>query len=126
MIRVLEVFHGMDCGGAENMIMNLYRKIDRNKVQFDFLVHTNKKCFFDDEIEQLGGKIYRVPYFNLLNTIEYKKALDNFFLNHSEIKLVHGHLGSSAHIYLSIAKKYGCFTIAHSHNTCLLYTSRCV
>ena len=117
MIRVLEVFHGMDCGGAENMIMNLYRKIDRNKVQFDFLVHTNKKCFFDDEIEQLGGKIYRVPYFNLLNTIEYKKALDNFFLNHSEIKLVHGHLGSSAHIYLSIAKKYGCFTIAHSHNT---------
>ena len=79
MIRVLEVFHGMDCGGAENMIMNLYRKIDRNKVQFDFLVHTNKKCFFDDEIEQLGGKIYRVPYFNLLNTIEYKKALDNFF-----------------------------------------------
>ena len=25
-IRVLEVFHSVDCGGAESMIMNLYRK----------------------------------------------------------------------------------------------------
>lgn len=116
-IRVLQVFHGMDCGGAENMIMNLYRNIDRSKVQFDFLVHTKKKCFFDDEITQLGGRIFSVPYFNIKNTISYKKALNVFFKAHPEIKIVHGHLGSCAHIYLSVAKKCGCFTIAHSHNT---------
>ena len=116
-IRVLQVVHGMGCGGAENMIMNLYRKLDRSKVQFDFLVHTDKKCFFDDEIESLGGHIYRVSYFNLVNYFAYKKALNEFFSAHPEIKIVHGHLGSCAHIYLAVAKKYGCYTIAHCHNS---------
>ena len=78
-IRVLQVFHGMDCGGAENMIMNLYRNIDRSKVQFDFLVHTKKKCFFDDEIKNLGGRIFFVPYYNIKNTVAYKKALRHLY-----------------------------------------------
>lgn len=116
-IRVLQVFHGMDCGGAENMIMNLYRNIDRIRVQFDFLVHTEKKCFFDDEIQNLGGRIFHVPYYNVKNHFTYQKALHEFFGSHPEIKIVHGHLGSCAHLYLKIAKEYGCFTIAHSHAT---------
>lgn len=116
-IRVLHVFHGMDCGGAENMIMNLYRRIDRNQIQFDFLVHTRKECYFDDEIQMLGGKIYHVPYYNVLNQFIYEKALKDFFKNHPQYKIVHGHLGSCAHIYLKIAKYFGCFTIAHSHST---------
>lgn len=81
MIRILHVVHGMDCGGTENIIMNLYRNIDRTKVQFDFLVHTEKRCFFDDEIEQLGGCIYHVPYYNMLNLFAYKRALCIFFLH---------------------------------------------
>lgn len=117
MIRVLHVFHGMNCGGAETMIMNLYRHIDKSKVQFDFLVHSSKKCHYDDEIKSLGGNIYYVPYYKVINEIAYRKALNQFFLEHPEIKIVHGHLGSCAHIYLSIAKRYGCFTIAHSHST---------
>ena len=117
MIHVLQVFHGMDCGGAENMIMNLYRHIDRTKVQFDFLVHTTKKCFFDDEIKSLGGRIFSIPYYNIVNGTRYKEALDALFKDHPEIKIVHGHLGSCAHVYLNVAKKHNCFTIAHSHNT---------
>lgn len=116
MIRVLQVLHGMDCGGAETMIMNLYRHIDRTKIQFDFLVHTKKKCYFDDEIRQMGGNIYYAPHYNILNDILYKKSLNNFFKNHSEIRIVHGHLNSCAHVYLKIAKNYGCYAIAHSHS----------
>lgn len=116
-IRVLHVLHGMNCAGAENMIMNIYRAIDREKVQFDFLVHTTEKCFFDDEIVSLGGRIYRAPYFKVINEVQYKSTLRSFFENHKEIKIVHGHLGSCAHIYLKIAKEYGCYTIAHSHAT---------
>lgn len=116
-IRVLQVFHGMDCGGAENMIMNLYRHMDRTMVQFDFLVHTNNKCFFDDEIEALGGRIFHAPYYKVINTLSYHKFLHSFFRDHPEIHIVHGHLGSCAHVFLNIAKKYGCYTIAHSHNT---------
>lgn len=115
--RVLHVVHGMDCGGAENLIMNLYRAIDRNKIQFDFLVHTDKDCFFDKEIEGLGGHIYKVPYYNGINIFSYKTALNRFFDQHNEIDIVHGHLGSCAGIYLDVARKHGVYAIAHSHNT---------
>lgn len=57
-IRVLQIFTIMNRGGAESMIMNYYRNIDRDKVQFDFLVHRKGKAAFDDEIKSLGGKIY--------------------------------------------------------------------
>lgn len=117
MIRILHVFHGMNCGGAETMVMNLYRHIDRSKIQFDFLVRVRTKCFYDDEIKELGGNIYYVPYYKIINGKEYKVALNQFFESHPEIKIVHGHLGSCAHIYLQIAKQHGCFAIAHSHNT---------
>jgi len=117
MIRILQVFYGMNCGGAENMIMNIYRNIDREKVQFDFLVHTTKKCYFDDEIEKLGGRIFCIPRFNLVNVVQYKKAIDDFFKKHKgEFSVVHGHIGSSACIYLDVAKKYNIVTISHAHN----------
>ena len=40
-VRVLNLFTIMNRGGAETMVMNYYRKINRAKVQFDFLVHTH-------------------------------------------------------------------------------------
>lgn len=116
MVRVLEVLGRMDRGGAEAMIMNLYRKIDRNKVQFDFMVHTEDHCQFDDEIRSLGGRIFHVPRFRVFNYFSYKKAWKVFFQNHPEIRVVHGHMGATAAIYLHEANKAGCFTIAHSHS----------
>lgn len=114
-IRVLEVIGEMDLGGAESMIMNLYRCIDREKVQFDFLVHTQRKCAFDDEIEQLGGRIFHITKFNGRNAIRYYRECNKFFDQHPEIRVVHGHIGSSAALYLHAANKHGCYTIAHSH-----------
>lgn len=116
-IRVLQVFAEMNRGGAETMIMNLYRHIDRAKIQFDFIVHTNEKCAFDEEIEQLGGIIYRVPRYVGKNHFEYKDAWQNFFISHPEYKIIHGHVRSTASLYLKVAKKHGLITIAHSHNT---------
>ena len=73
MIKVLMIVHEMNRGGIENFIMNLYRNIDRNKIHFDFVEHTNKKCAFDDEIESLGGKIYHCPDYRVINHFEYSK-----------------------------------------------------
>ena len=115
MIRILHVVHSMDCGGTENIIMNLYRNINREDIQFDFLVHTNKECFFDGEIEELGGKIYRVSHYKMYNLLRYRKELHALFSQHKEWIAVHGHLGSCACVYLTIANKYGLYTIAHSH-----------
>ena len=60
MIRVLHVVHTMECGGIETMLMNIYRKIDRNNIQFDFLVNGIKENYYSKEIESLGGKIINV------------------------------------------------------------------
>ncbi|MBQ8047204.1 MAG: glycosyltransferase [Prevotella sp.] len=115
-IRILEVFGRMNRGGAEVMIMNLYRKMDRSRVQLDFMVHTEEHCLFDDEIRSLGGHIYRVPRFKVYNILAYRKAWRNFFKNHSEHTVVHGHMGFSAAIYLHEGNRAGRYTIAHSHS----------
>lgn len=115
-IRVLQVLHILDRGGAEAMVMNLYRRIDRTRVQFDFLVHTTHCGLYEDEIESLGGRIFRVQPFKGYNIFSYYQECLHFFNAHPEIKVVHGHLGSCAAYYLKAAKKYGIFTIAHSHS----------
>ena len=116
-IRVLHVIGSMNCGGAETLIMNLFRNIDREKVVFDFIVHTTEEAFYDKEIESLGGRIFRLTKFNGKNPIQYYKKALLFFKEHPEIKIVHGHIGSSAALYLEAAKKNNCITIAHSHST---------
>ncbi|GAB1793265.1 glycosyltransferase family 1 protein [Priestia megaterium] len=116
-VRVLQVFARMDRGGAETMIMNIYRKVDRKKVQFDFIVHTKDKCAYDDEIKRLGGKIYYIPRFSAKSVLAYQRAWNNFFKKHTGYKLIHGHVRSTASIYLYIAKRAGLTTIAHSHST---------
>lgn len=117
MIRILHVIGRMGAGGAEALLMNIYRTIDREKIQFDFVVHTEEHQFYDDEILRLGGRIYHTTRFNVINYYKYKKWWNTFFENHKEYAAVHGHINSSAAIYLSCAKKHGIYAIAHSHNT---------
>ena len=70
---VLHVVGRLDIGGAESRIMDLYRNIDREKVQFVFCQHTKDHCAFEEEVESLGGKVYHVPRFNVKNYFYYKK-----------------------------------------------------
>lgn len=114
-LRVLRVVGRMDRGGAETTIMNAYRLIERSKLQFDFIVHNEDNTAYKDEIIALGGRIYVMPRYNGLNHMRYVKAWNDFFREHKEYKLIHGHLMSTASIYLKIAKKHGLKTIAHSH-----------
>lgn len=117
-IRVLQVIGIMNRGGAETMIMNLYRNIDRKRIQFDFIENSYDKAVFDDEIIALGGRVFRCPHYNGKNHFEYKNWWETFFRKHEgEYSLIHGHIGSTAAIYLNIAKKHGLYTIAHSHNS---------
>jgi glycosyltransferase involved in cell wall biosynthesis len=117
-IRILHVIGIMNRGGAETMIMNYYRSIDRSKVQFDFVENSFEPAVFDEEIQSLGGRIFRCPHYNGKNHITYVRWWKQFFREHcGEFAAVHGHLGSTAAIYLSAAKKAGVYTIAHSHNT---------
>lgn len=117
-IRVLHVIGQMNYGGAETLIMSLYRNIDRSRVQFDFVESACKEAAFDSEIRSLGGRVYHCPHYNAMNHQTYVHWWKEFFRSHgSEYAVVHGHIGSTAAIYLHEAKKHGLITIAHSHNT---------
>lgn len=116
-IRVLHVLGNTQLGGAESRVMDLYRHMDRERVRFDFLVHTEKEGHFDKEIKELGGQIFCVPRFRLYNFFSYRKAVKNFFEGHREFQAVQGHITSTASIYLPIAKKAGIpVTIAHARS----------
>lgn len=115
-IRVLQVVTYMGRGGLETMLMNYYRNIDRNKVQFDFLTHRDERWDYDDEIESLGGKIYHLPKLNPFIK-SYLNALDKFFKEHKEYQIVHCHQDCLSGVVLKVAKKNGVrFTIAHAHS----------
>lgn len=117
-IRVLHVVTHMNRGGLETMIMNYYRHIDREKIQFDFLTHRDGKKDYDEEIIQLGGRIYHLPPLNPFDRNGYIKKLDEFFATHKEYKIIHSHLDCMSTYPLKAAKRWGIpVRIAHSHNT---------
>lgn len=115
-IRILHVLTIMNRGGAETMVMNYYRNINRELVQFDFLLHRKETGAFDNEILSLGGKIYRMPSISPKNYFKYQKELEQFFDEHPEYQVVHSHLNALSSIIFKVAKKKGIKTrIAHSH-----------
>lgn len=129
MIRILHVLGGTALGGAESRIMDLYRQMDTDEIQFDFLVHSGaikrasddasarKPQFYDEEITTRGGHIYVLPKFKVYNYFAYRNAIRAFFDKHHEFKVVQGHMTSTASIYLPIAKQYGVpITVAHSRS----------
>lgn len=116
-MKVLQVVTHMNRGGLETMLMNYYRNIDRDKVQFDFLTHRPYDGDYGEEIKALGGKIYHLPYLNPFS-IEYKKELDKFFKEHKEYEIVHVHQDCLSSVILKAAKKNGVkIRIAHSHSS---------
>lgn len=122
-IRVLCVFATLDCGGAESMCMNIYRQINRSRVQFDFVKHTPNKGELEEEIQSLGGKIIEAPRYRIINKIQYEEWWRSFFRQHPEYRIIHGHFFSISSVYFRIAHEFGLHTVGHSHNVKLGYPS---
>lgn len=116
-VRILQYIGNLNIGGSQAMIMELYRNIDRDKIQFDFIVDKKNDLYFADEIRKMGGYIHILPNYIGKNHLEFKKAWNNFFIEHPEYKVIHAHVRSTASIVLKIAKKHGLSTISHSHST---------
>ncbi|ACB62077.1 glycosyl transferase group 1 [Exiguobacterium sibiricum 255-15] len=116
-VRVLHVLGSTNLGGAQSFVMNLYRKIDTTKIQFDFVIHTNDACFYDQEILSRGGKIFRCPNYKGNNHFEYLSWWKKFLRDNSEnYEFLHSHIRSTAWIYMMLCRKYKLNTIAHSHS----------
>lgn len=116
-VRVLQIFTILNRGGAETNIMNYYRKIDRTKIQFDFLVHREEIGVFEEEIIALGGRIFRLPPINPFKLKNYHKQL-NLFFDKNNYQIFHGHCSELGYyIYKNAFHRKIPVIIAHSHNS---------
>ena len=117
MKRVVHIVGAMAPGGFENFIMNIYRKMDRSQIQFDFIVHKKKDNAYDEEIESLGGRLFYVTRKSqnpIKNFLEIRKVIKD---NHYEI--VCRHSDSAFTVVDLLAAKLGGAKkiIMHSHST---------
>ena len=119
MIRILHVLPSLGKGmGIDVVVINYYRFIDRDKIQFDFLISAQEKQDFEDEVLSLGGRVFRRP-FRTKKPIENFLAVKNIVNKNKEIKIVHIHHAMSlimAADAISAALGGVKIRIAHSHN----------
>ncbi len=118
--RVLHVTEVLSQAGIESFLMNVYRRIDRNKVQFDFLVLRNENEFFDEEVKELGGVKYWVhskKKNTLLRILDESKQIEEFLKKHP-YDIVHVHYTTPLRApYLHAAYVGGAsIRIYHSHS----------
>lgn len=119
-IKILHIVSTLKVGsGVMSIIMNLYRHIDRKKVQFDFLYFIEDDISYKAEIEALGGKTYFIPKPTIKTLIPYIKAYKEFLYQHAgEYKALHLHEVYLSSLYMPLAHKYGIkHCIIHAHST---------
>ena len=114
-IRVAQVLNRMDSGGIEAVVMNYYRHIDRNRVQFDFYFAEDSSFPQRAELERLGAGIYPIPSYS--RVFAYHKALYHAFKARG-YKIVHAHLSTMSVFALFAAWRAGVpVRICHNHST---------
>lgn len=114
-IRIAHIMGKMVGGGVESVVMNYYRNIDKEKIQFDFICDSDSTNIPKEEIESYGGKVIIIPPYQQLP--KYQKELKEILKN-NQYKIVHSHINTLSIFPLRIAKQVGIpIRIAHSHST---------
>ena len=110
-------------GGIESVVMNIYRNIDRHKIQFDFLLsHDAEKMAYEEEVISMGARVFRIMYAQRESLIKAERTLFEFFKEHPEIKGVYLHTNFPYVFPLKIAKKAEIpIRIIHAHSSAKLF-----
>lgn len=118
-IRILHIVGGMNTGGVETWLMHVLRHIDREKFQFDFLVHTTKPCFYDEEIRSFGCRI--IPCMHPSRLWIYSQNFQHILKEYGPYDVVHSHVHRFSGFPLMLARHVGVpIRIAHSHTDATL------
>lgn len=120
-LRVLQVLTGMGSGGVEAFLMNMYRYMDRSKIQFDFLLRSRENIY-EKEIKNLGGEIFysaSFPKHYLKNKQQVREILAK-----NSYSVIHVHANALLYMTALIeAKRMGIpCRIMHSHSTAAKYS----
>ncbi|MCO1600973.1 glycosyltransferase family 1 protein [Desulfosporosinus nitroreducens] len=117
--KVLFFIDRMLTGGIQTLVMSLIKNMNRDVIQFDFLLlNDGKEYELENEIIRLGGNFYKVPPMKAKSIYKCIKAMNQFFKEHNDYVAIHAHSSSKSALPLAIAKRHGIkVRIAHSHNT---------
>lgn len=117
-IRILHVVSSLSkSSGVMSVIMNYYRHINRDKVQFDFLYFKNLDNTYINEIEHLGGRVFLIPKPSISK--RFRDELVALFNQQRGVyTAIHIHEVYLTFLLAPLAKKYGInHIITHSHAT---------
>lgn len=115
-IKILQYTGAMNRAGAETLLMNMYRNIDRDKFEFHFISHTEEKCDYDDEIKSLGGKVIYLERPRIKNIKKFSNDLKNIINKYGPYNAIHSHMQLLNGIVVKEAKKNGIkVRVSHAH-----------
>jgi glycosyltransferase involved in cell wall biosynthesis len=122
-IRILHVVGAMNRGGIETWLMHILRHIDRDRLQMDFVVHTDEPGAYDTEIRQLGSQL--IPCLHPSQPWRYGPNFKQILHHYGPYHVVHSHVHHFSGFILRLAKAAGVpMRIVHSHNDTSLEESR--
>ena len=115
-IRMLHVVGAMNRGGAETGLMHIYRRLDRERFEPDFLVHTHERCHYDDEIRAAGGRLVRCTVGHR-SVSRYSREFRRVLRESGPYDIVHAHIGWYSGIIARESRRCGVpIRIAYSHS----------
>ena len=106
MKRILCLISCMNAGGAETFLMKLYRQMDKSQYQLDFCINVKEKCFYEDEILSMGGRIFRIPS-KSENRKEFARQLTQVIQKEGYASVLRITSNAMGFMDLKIAKKAG-------------------
>lgn len=118
MVRVLQVLGSLQRGGAETMVMNVYRQIDQSKCQFDFLLKEKVDDGYEQEVKKMGGHIYYAESPKKVGIKNYIENMKDIMLKYGPYDAVHSHMNVMSGMVMVSAWLAGVkIRVSHSHNT---------
>ena len=114
--RVLHVISSTMRAGVTIMVMNMYRAVDREKLQFDFIAHDLGADDFGPEIEALGGRVFRIPFLSQAGMSGFVRLVRDILEKNGPYIAVHAHTEYQAGFVARAARQAGVpVRVCHAH-----------
>lgn len=116
-LRILHVVGSLQRGGVETWLMNALRRLDRERVRFDFVtLGSHDHGAYDDEARALGARVLRCPVGG--SRIGFARRFLRLLRQEGPFDAVHSHVYTFSGVVLGLARAGRVpMRIAHAHTT---------
>ena len=118
MIKALHVFGSLNIGGAETMVMNIFRNYEGSDMVFDFAVLCGDEVGeYEQEVKDRGREVYHITKRSTSLIRHHRELID--LVRRNKYDVVHFHSANSVFSALHVfaMKRTGAKCVIHSHST---------